>query len=361
MPTPPRPSSGLTDRRIARGSAVLFRCDGTVATGLGHLSRCLALAEALEELGCACAFAGSYTAGAVALLQGADLPFGEVPSLAESDAPSETLDQLDAIQARAIVIDSYAISQDHIAALSGSGLSAVLIDDFARFPDYPCAVVLNFTVNAPQLPYPPGGATYLLGPSYFLVRRRLRQLRSRLEPRSATVRRILIAMGGTDRHNLSLRIVEALQKIAPGLVVRVVAALQFGAAGEMTDLLSGFAASSGLVANQKDLAEEFSLADACISGGGLTKYEAAYLGVPGAVLSQTAEQAEETVAFSARGLAWDLGLGPAIEPAQLEGGLRQFLGDAELRAGLVQTGLATFPADSTLRAAKAIAGCLSLN
>jgi len=340
---------------------VLFRCDGTVATGLGHLSRCLALAEALEELGCACAFAGSYAAGAVALLQGADLPFEEVPSLAESDASSETLGQSDAIQARAIVIDSYAISQEHIAAVSRRGLSAVLIDDFARFPEYPCAVVLNFTVNAPQLPYPPGGATYLLGPGYFLVRRRLRQLRSRLESRSASVRRILIAVGGTDRHNLSLRIVQALQKVSPGLVVRVVAALQFGAVGEMTDLLSSFVAGSGLVTNQKDLAEEFSRADACISGGGLTKYEAAYLGVPGAVLSQTAEQAEETVAFSARGLACDLGLGPGIESTQLEDGLRQFLNDADLRARLVQTGLATFPADSTLRAAEAITECLPLN
>lgn len=357
MLEPHRSSAPTTGRR----NVILFRCDGTAATGLGHLSRCLALAEALEELGCACAFAGSYAESAVALLRGADLSFENIPSLAASDSPSATLARANAIDACAVVIDSYAIGEEHIASLGQRSLPAVVIDDFARFPTYPCAAVLNFTVNAPELPYPASGTVYLLGPAYFLVRRRLRQLRACLEPRSGAVGRILIAVGGNDRHTLSLRIVHALKAIAPRLVVRVVAVLDVSAKEEMARLLAGFAAGSAWVTNQKDLADEFSQADACVSGGGLTKYEAAYLGVPGAVLSQTAEQAGETVAFSSRGLAWDLGLGTAVTASALEEGLQRFLADANLRAQLSRTGLATFPVDPTRNAAQAVAECLSLN
>jgi UDP-2,4-diacetamido-2,4,6-trideoxy-beta-L-altropyranose hydrolase len=43
---------------------ILFRCDGMAETGLGHVSRCVALAEALRECGFVSRFCGRFGVGA---------------------------------------------------------------------------------------------------------------------------------------------------------------------------------------------------------------------------------------------------------------------------------------------------------
>ena len=53
---------------------VLVRCDGTRETGLGHVSRCLALAEALAEREIASIFCGAFDAPARRLLGEAGIP-----------------------------------------------------------------------------------------------------------------------------------------------------------------------------------------------------------------------------------------------------------------------------------------------
>ncbi len=331
----------------------LFRCDGNAATGLGHVSRGIALAEALVDTGAECCFAGNFAEPAAALLRGAGLHFLPTASMKEDSEPAETLSLMEEAVANAVVIDSYTISPEHIAEVQRRTSAAVVIDDFAFAPELSCAALVNFTVNAPRLPYAAPGVHYLLGPRYLLVRRRLRHLRRRALREVRAVRRVLLVIGGTDRHQLVGRTLAALAAVAPSAAIRLAAV-----PAEMAGLLTGFGAGSGVVPMGADLADEFAMADVCISGGGLTKYESAYVGVPVAVVSQTPEQAAETRYFAEHRLAFDLGLGCSLPQQELSDSLAAFFQDTDRRQSQVEAGFSVFPDDPTRHTAEALTSCL---
>ena len=95
-------------------------------------------------------------------------------------------------------------------------------------------------------------------------------------------------------------------------------------------------------------------ADLCICGGGLIKYECAYLGIPPAVISQTPQQHKETLAFTAEGLGFNLGYGPELTTGLLRQNLARFLKDHGLRDRIAQTGLRAIPEDAPRRLARAL-------
>lgn len=277
---------------------VVFRCDGTREVGLGHLSRCVALAEAMEERGCTTSFIGEYDDVARAMLgdrRRSRVPLGSVNAISTKEADM-------------IVVDGYSFDADAILVLGPELPPArrVLIDDFASHAAYPPATILNFTVDAEKKTY--GGAPYklLLGPSYFLARRRLRLLRRTRADRPYGGR-ILIAIGGHDRRGVTLRCARALLRCDPQLSIHAVLRPDHPDAAELETVLSR-GRECGVLSNLPDLSTAFAWADACMSGGGLTKYEAAFLRVPVAVVSQTHEEAMETESFARRGLATDIGL-----------------------------------------------------
>ncbi len=327
---------------------VIFRCDANEATGLGHLSRSLALAEALRRAGGEAVFLGHWSGPAFVLLDAAGFAHraGEfVPGTAE-DA-TELARSVMAEGADGACVDSYAIDAPWLANVTAHGVAVVLIDDFGRLSDYgDCAGVLNFTVKTERLVYP-GLAPELraLGPDYFPARENLLQLRLNACARSATSpSRILIALGGGDRLGLTLPLYRSLQRLKPGVQVR--AFLPDGPARAEAEGLNvgDFPAAAG------DLAAHYGWAEACVAGGGLVKYECAYLGLPMAIFSQSAEQQVETDRFIAAGLGWDLA--PAGRAEGWEARLGEFL-----RHGASNQMLGgRFPADGADRAMAALCG-----
>jgi UDP-2,4-diacetamido-2,4,6-trideoxy-beta-L-altropyranose hydrolase len=338
---------------------IVFRCDGTPETGLGHVSRCLALAEALRECGFVCRFFGRFGAGAVDMLNGADMDFdfsaGE--TCGKKDLES-TLQTIRKENTKGVVIDSYLVNESYVETIDRQGASVLVIDDFNRLERYECAALLNFTAAASDLQYPAGKHLYLLGPEYLLVRQRMRLQRRMSKRRIGDVRRVLVAMGGVDTLNSTYQVANVFLRMGGDLSVHVIVGRDYAHHKELSLLVRHF--SEGLIATQLiDLADEFAWADLCICGGGLTKYESAYMGVPAAVLSQNVQQAEETIQFSAKGLAVDLGMTGESSDAILSTRLTELMANRDFRATLSQAGLACFPQDSTRRAAEAFAGVIN--
>lgn len=349
----------MSSARLSSDS-ILFRCDGTVKTGLGHVSRCLALAEALQECGFAPRFLGRFEAGAAALLSSAGMPF---ESLTEETGTEEdalaTIQEGKRCQAVGVVVDSYLVTDEYLATLDRKGAPTLLVDDFGQLDRYECSAVLNFTVDAALLDYPRGRQVYLLGPEYFLARRSLRVLRQAGRPRAGEVRRVLVAMGGVDLHDMSRKIANMLLAVAPSLSVHIAVGDDCRYRAELSSLIENFEGGGCVVTQPLGLAQEFAWADLCICGGGLTKYESAYVGVPAAVLSQTLEQAEETVHFAGKGLVIDWGLAEKQDDASLAKQFADLSAAVDVRASLRRASLACFPSDPTKRAAEGLVEVVS--
>jgi spore coat polysaccharide biosynthesis predicted glycosyltransferase SpsG len=313
---------------------VLVRCDATREIGLGHVSRCLALGEALAERGVGSVFCGEFDAPARHLLEEAGAP----------TEPGRTAeDVLELVrQGRfcGVVVDGYDFDAAYLAALAPSRIGATLlvVDDFAALAEYPDgSLVLNFTVGARALEYPGRGLVLLLGPEYLLVRRELRRLNAERPSPSRPARHILVALGGGDPLGLA---VELAGMLSPEVAVRVAS----GSSGELPPAVEALA--------DGQLAPGFAWADVCVTGGGLTKYEAAYVGVPPLVISQTDGEHADSKRFAHAGLGVDAGHGRHVEPHALRDTLRSFVRDAALHERLRQTAAATFPSDPTARVAE---------
>lgn len=283
---------------------ILIRCDATRETGLGHLSRCLSLAEALRLEGVDCHFVGHLSTTAHSLLAAAGFPAHTVTTDAGTEADADALATRAHALSAGVVVDSYAIDAAWVGRLASHGVAPLLIDDFARLSDYSdCVGVLNFTIGAAAHAYRGiDPSRVACGPRVLLVRAAVATLRGASTIGLATVppSRILITLGGGDVRGLTLPLWRAVRDVLPSSSVRA-----------LHPNGPAIAADAGLDPADfpppaPDLAVHYAWADVCIAGGGLTKYECAYLGLPVGIVSQTADQQRETDGFCARGLATDL-------------------------------------------------------
>jgi len=185
---------------------------------------------------------------------------------------------------------------------------------------------------------------------------------------------VLVAIGGVDRHNLSRRVLDALCAIAAESMgdgtsptghasfdVRVVVGMNHPGLSALETSLQAFGPDSSLVVQAPSLATHLDWADCCISGGGMIKYEAAYLGVPPIVVSKSLEEAGESVLFARGGFGIDLGYGPDLSDDALHTGIRDAISQPSVLDRIRQRGLEVFPMDSTLRAAQGFLDVMSRN
>ncbi len=328
----------------------IFRCDGTQETGLGHVSRCIALAEAFQDKGCESVFLGNYTRAATEMISNAGFNFKDIQIETGGTVDShEILKHINEHNADGIIVDSYLIDNPYLDAIEQQGTPVILIDDFKKLQCYKYTAIINFTVNAENLKYPCKNRACMLGPANFLARRGLRSLRSQSQIKDSDGRseNILVTMGGVDPDNLTAEVVYSLLDVVPRVRVKVVVGNGYRHKEMLIRLVDKFENGSNVVEQRPDLAELFYWCDICICAGGLTKYEAAYLGVPALVMSQNEEQAQETVYFAKLGLAYDLGLARNSDKSTRTADISKILHDRERRDLLSQAGLSVFPIDPT--------------
>ena len=330
----------------------VFRCDATEQTGLGHLSRCISLAEALRQSGVSCTFAGQFNDAAIGQISGAGCDWEGLTAPVNDAAAERKFAKLVAENCPDfVVLDSYRADEALLAHLNSLGCKTVLIDDFCALESYPCDALLNFTVGAGSLGYPTGPAL-ILGPKYFLARRRLVEQRpmSIRRTRQGAARNLLVAIGGTDPKGIAARVIQLLHDAQIETCLRALAP----ESPQLTALISDFLPGSSILPRLPDLSEQLLWADAAITGGGLIKYESAFMGVPAAAIAQNEGQNGESQAFERAGLVFDLGLADEVGDEELLVALRRFISDDALRGAMMGHMRAAFPPDPTANAAEEI-------
>lgn len=334
---------------IATISRLAFVTEGGPDVGLGHLSRCAALARAAAADGARASFLVPEDAQLEPLLR--DVPAEILRSPWPVD-PARALRTLSGLAPDAIVVDSYAASSDFLASLRSVAL-VVAVDDTADRP-LPVDVVVNGGAGAEALPYGRRPDTiFLLGPPYAL----LDPAYAAAPGRSATarVRRVLICLGGGRQVDATLAALAAVDRALDGCTVDV-AAGPFSDGSWELDAAAREARNRVVIHRGRfGLRELMLAADLAISGAGVTLYELAATATPVVAISTADNQRPNFEAFEDAGAA--LGAGAAGAPGlsgAIESALRRLAEDGALRATLGARGRALVDGQGAIRVARLI-------
>jgi len=328
---------------------VLIRADGSPTLGMGHISRCLALAHALGEQGLQPVFVCKQfdprverriaaTAYALQLLD-RTLSLHEdaraLRLLAGSLDPSDVIIDISST----VVTSDQASYTDYLHTVS-SGRRAIIVDDLTRVV-FPSAVVVNPSVGAKpaeyDLSYRP---VLLLGPRYALLHSAYRSAASGRPVQPARVGTVAVCLGGGCTSDSALLTV--LRGVRDGLGtsvdVQVVTGLEIGGEAEVSAALRIFTGTCTVLTDVPHLADVFARADLAVVSGGVTKYEAAAAATPAIMVAMAEHQIGWARAFEQTGAAVYAGYAPELTPTAVSAICRRLNENAALRRRMAEQG-----------------------
>lgn len=253
---------------------VVFRTTGGRAIGVGHLRRCLTLAEELTAHGVSSAFWVDGDAEASAMITAAGYRVDRI----DADEPAASLDLVDRRRPSCLVVDSYTIAPSYFGAVHATVGTLVVIDDLADRA-IEADVIVNGSANATDLVYRTNrDSLRLFGPRYSLLRPSFRDVPPR--PSTREVRRILVTLGGADPAGLMPTVVAAVSEAVPDLYLDVVVGPLFTTGPQLEAQATQSGGRITLHRAPGNLSSLMNASEVAVSAAGQTIYELAACGVP---------------------------------------------------------------------------------
>lgn len=267
--------------------SVLIRADGSGQIGMGHIMRCIGLAQELRRRGHKIIFAlardNDAVVGRLQYEQFEYLCFDTEPA---SDVDGEqTVATCTRLGISTVVVDGYQFDGDWLAGLKAASLGVMLWTDYPQSGRLPVDIILDQTPQPDIIAYraacPDGeilaGLDYAVLRSEFLQRKNFRRLRK-------GVNNLLVTMGGSDPGHTTLKVLNALKNVDYSFTVNVVVGPANTSAGEISELAAQL--NDCHVYNAvRDMSELIEKADLAISAAGTTLWEFAYSGLPTIAIS----------------------------------------------------------------------------
>lgn len=284
--------------RVAPMTAVLLRCDATTGGGLGHLARCVALAQALRTHG----VHDIHLSGAVTTELGERMlePAG-LQRHGPIDDPEQLIALAEDVGAGVLHIDHYGPFPGLREAGRARGIvtSTAVDDDFGKRP---ADVIVDGSPRA-LVRFDPLYATssVALGPKNLVMREGLGSARTLREVRPRP--HVLVMMGGTDAGGHGPRIASSMAAI-PAV----------GRVGLVADGVAAASPDFQVVARNPDLRSLLEDWDVVVTGAGTTVWELAALQVPMVVVGLVENQRDHYGTLVGSGLAVGLGFLPDGSP-----------------------------------------------
>jgi len=330
-----------------------FRVDASTTIGIGHLMRCLTLADRLQQrdghVHFICRSLPEVFREQILahghffhLLPPAATSTDDSPAHSawlgagwQEDATQTATTIRDAGGADVLVIDHYAVDHRWEAALRPLVRCIAVIDDLAD-RRHDCDLLLDQDYFPdPALRYAgllPDGCQTLFGPGHALLRQEFIDAARTSRERGGTIRRILVFYGGADPDNLTGRTLDAL---APRLGPELEADIVIGAINPHVDALRARCDSQPHVrlhVQAGNMAELIGAADLAFGACGTATWERCLLGLPAVVVVLADNQRESTQALVESGVVESLGEATTVTVAKLRAALDRLASDpARLR------------------------------
>lgn len=270
--------------------------EGGENIGFGHLTRCMSIYQAFQELGLDVELVVNGGGSIEKFMEGTN---HRIINWLQTEKLRPIMEDTDIA-----VVDSY-LAEPEIYKFISNECFGVYMDDEKRI-SYPQGVVVNASVNAEKLQYPEKeGLKYLLGSRYLSLRREFwncEPVKIRRKPKS-----ILITFGGDDLRNLTPLILKTLEYQFPELKKNVVIGRGFKNIEEIEKLKSG---NVNLIyyPDAGEMVETMHRSDLAVSAGGQTLYELARIGLPTLSVAVASNQVQNVKNWEKVGFSKYLGL-----------------------------------------------------
>jgi UDP-2,4-diacetamido-2,4,6-trideoxy-beta-L-altropyranose hydrolase len=291
-------SAGHTSQR----ASVAIRVDASAHMGVGHLQRCLALADVLRTRGVRSKFVCRSPPEQLARLIGnkghdlVPLPRAETGNFADvapahanwlgasqAEDAFQTANLLSGDKPDWLVVDHYAIDARWEAAMRPSAKRIFVIDDLADRP-HDCDLLLdqNYYIDALNR-YSgliPTECRQMLGPRYALLRPEFSEHRDAKFERDGKVARILVFFGGADTNNYTKLALDALDAIGRSdLSIDVVVGLMNPHRREI-EAACARRPNTRFFSDVANMAQLMAEADLALGAGGSASWERCSVGLP---------------------------------------------------------------------------------
>lgn len=333
---------------------IVFRVDGGGGIGLGHLMRCVALADACRAQGHAPLFICKDNPSALQLFQERGY---EVHKISSQITLQEELNQLPQIiqNGDLLVVDGYAFTSAYLAALHQAlkGKTVLVYIDDLMDRELPVDLVLG-NVYATREEY----ATKLLpetvlvtGPKYLPLRQEFQALPKK--GISDQIRNVLITFGGEDPANITQKVVEALSHHKPSIHLEILLGPAYPHEVSLQQVLAGYPHPHQIHRNPSNLAVLYQKADVAIAASGITVWELAAAGTPMLIIQAVDNQFRIARYAQQQHLGIVLGWHIAVNALRINSGLLE-LADKQVRADFSKRTQALFDGKGALRIVKAL-------
>ena len=284
--------------RIKEGPTILFRVDGGDEIGMGHIYRCLTLAQELEDvIDCDITFLSDRQrqAGIEKIKShGFDVVPGNM---------SKSMDLIRNINPDIIFLDVLDTDNQYVQQLHELSAAIINLEDLGDGMEHADYVVNALYEDESHKENQFFGADYLV-------------LEDRFIEQSVNVRRevqnILLTFGGSDPSNLSTRVAKELASNNLGYQFRLVLGPDFEFEEELQQLPEQTLSEIDIYRDVPAMADIMKWADIAICSGGRTVYELAALGVPAIVIAHNSREMKRMEELDSLGVVEFLGQSSTI-------------------------------------------------
>jgi UDP-2,4-diacetamido-2,4,6-trideoxy-beta-L-altropyranose hydrolase len=343
---------------------LVIRADASTTIGTGHIMRCIALAQAWQDQGGQVIFLLAHKPSALEnklRSQGVQIIYLSVEAGSDEDA-HQTADFIQQFTSQWLVVDGYHFGAEYQRIIKNFGINLLFIDDYGHADHYYADLVLNQNISANQELYI-NRETYtklLLGTEYTLLRHEFWQWRDWQREVNQIASKILITLGGSDPDNVTLKVIQALNRFnRDNLEIIVV----IGGSNPHYECLQKEVADASLAIslqrNVNNMPELMAWADLAIAAGGSTNWELAFMGLPSLVITIADNQQAIAAELDRQGVIINLGWHQKLSIECLGLAIQDLIGDHLKRKTMSKKGMQLVDGNGVKRVVSAMTSMLT--